>query len=136
MQFPCFVYRSPGTLRHSSGATYKTEWAQTETEYLDLRSSGWHGSVQEAIADAGSAAFLSHLSKAQAKRVQALKPWDKLKPEPVKAVESNPETEPVADAAPTRKEIEQQATLLGIKFDGRTTDKRLLDRISAIMKGE
>lgn len=132
MQFPCFVYRSPGTLRHSSGATYKTEWAQTETEYLDLRATGWHGSVQDAIADAGSAAFLSHLSKAQAKRVQALKPWDKLKPEPVKAVDP----EPVADSAPTRKEIEQQATLLGIKFDGRTTDKKLLDRISAIMKGE
>lgn len=131
MQFPCFVYRSPGTLRHSSGASYKIESAQTEAEYLDWLKQGWHGSLRDAIGHAGDAAFINHLSKAQAKRVQALKPWDKLKPEPVKPVEP----EPVPESMPSRQEIEQQATLMGIKFDGRTTDKRLLDRINAVMKG-
>ena len=33
------------------------------------------------------------------------------------------------NSAPTRTELEIKATELGIKFDGRTTDKRLLDKI-------
>lgn len=41
--------------------------------------------------------------------------------------------EPVPDDAsePTRAEIEQKATELGIKFDGRTSDKKLLALIEA-----
>jgi hypothetical protein len=35
------------------------------------------------------------------------------------------ETEPVDDAAPTREELEAKATELGIRFDGRTKDKKL-----------
>lgn len=34
------------------------------------------------------------------------------------------------DAPPTRTEMEQQAKMLGIKFDGRTTDAALLRKIS------
>jgi hypothetical protein len=33
------------------------------------------------------------------------------------------------NSAPTRAELEIMATELGIKFDGRTTDKRLSDKI-------
>jgi hypothetical protein len=33
------------------------------------------------------------------------------------------------NSAPTRVELETMATELGIKFDGRTTDKRLADKI-------
>ena len=33
------------------------------------------------------------------------------------------------NSAPTRAELETMATELGIKFDGRTTDKRLSDKI-------
>lgn len=36
---------------------------------------------------------------------------------------------------PTREEMEQQATLLGLKFDRRTSDRRLLERINEAMKG-
>lgn len=36
-----------------------------------------------------------------------------------------PAKEPEADAAPTRAELEQKAKELGLKFDGRTTDKKL-----------
>jgi hypothetical protein len=35
------------------------------------------------------------------------------------------ETEPVDDSAPTREELEAKATELGIRFDGRTKDKKL-----------
>jgi hypothetical protein len=33
------------------------------------------------------------------------------------------------NSAPTRVELETMATELGLKFDGRTTDKRLADKI-------
>jgi hypothetical protein len=43
-------------------------------------------------------------------------------------VESEPEQEPETaddEAAPTREELEAKATELGIRFDGRTKDKKL-----------
>jgi hypothetical protein len=41
-----------------------------------------------------------------------------------------------ADAAsmPTRAELEQKATELGLKFDGRTSDKKLRDLIAATLE--
>ncbi len=42
-----------------------------------------------------------------------------------KAAGSAPKDEPKPDAEPTRAELEQKATELGLKFDGRTTDKKL-----------
>lgn len=38
-------------------------------------------------------------------------------------------------APPTRAELEQKATELGIKFDGRTGDKKLAELIAAKLKG-
>lgn len=37
-------------------------------------------------------------------------------------------------AAPTRAELEAKATELGIKFDGRTSDKTLGEKIAAALK--
>lgn len=39
------------------------------------------------------------------------------------------------DAPPTRAELEQQAKKLGIKFDGRTSDKKLGEAIAEKLKG-
>lgn len=39
-----------------------------------------------------------------------------------------------AGAAPTRAELEAKATELGIKFDGRTGDKKLGDQIAAALE--
>lgn len=39
--------------------------------------------------------------------------------------------EPEDGSAPTREEMEEKATELGIKFDGRTTDAGLLKKIEA-----
>ncbi|MDQ0022909.1 hypothetical protein J2X90_000695 [Variovorax paradoxus] len=41
---------------------------------------------------------------------------------------------PAADAPPTRAELEQKAKELGIKFDGRTGDKKLAEAIAAKVK--
>lgn len=35
------------------------------------------------------------------------------------------DNEPIDDSAPTREELEAKATELGIRFDGRTKDKKL-----------
>ena len=48
--------------------------------------------------------------------------------EEAKAGKSKPTAEN-DDAAPTRAELEQKATELGIKFDGRTADKTLAKKI-------
>jgi hypothetical protein len=43
--------------------------------------------------------------------------------------------EPVSDdAPPTREELEAKATELQIRFDGRTSDKALRDRIAAALE--
>lgn len=41
-----------------------------------------------------------------------------------------------ADAPPTRAELEQKATELGLKFDGRTGDKKLGEMIAEALKGQ
>lgn len=37
---------------------------------------------------------------------------------------------------PTRDELEQKANELGIKFDGRTTDRKLIEKIEEVLRGE
>lgn len=57
---------------------------------------------------------------------EMLNPKSKAAPEP--------EPEPVNDSAQTRAELEQKATELGLKFDGRTSDKKLGEMISEALK--
>jgi hypothetical protein len=45
-----------------------------------------------------------------------------------------PVNEPQDDAAPTREEMEIKADELGIWYDGRTSDKKLLERITEALK--
>lgn len=40
-----------------------------------------------------------------------------------------------AEPAPTRAELEQKATELGVSFNSRTSDATLADRIAAALKG-
>jgi hypothetical protein len=40
---------------------------------------------------------------------------------------------PVDNTAPTREELEAKAAELGIKFDGRTTDKSLAEKIESVI---
>lgn len=41
---------------------------------------------------------------------------------------------PANETMPTRAELEQQAHALGIKFDGRTNDSKLAEKIAAKLK--
>jgi hypothetical protein len=50
------------------------------------------------------------------------------------AINGKPEApEPVDNSPPTRAEMEQKARELKIKFDGRTTDRKLLGLIESAM---
>lgn len=62
--------------------------------------------------------------------------WFRTPTEAGESVKVAPAPEPVpADDAPvTRAELEQKARELSIKFDGRTTDKKLRDMIDAKLK--
>lgn len=44
--------------------------------------------------------------------------------------------EVVDNSAPTREELADKASELGIKFDGRTTDKALSEKIEAALAGQ
>lgn len=65
--------------------------------------------------------------------------WVKTLAETVKPVQANPiepvePVEPEDNLPPSREELELKATDLGIKFDGRTSDKKLLALIEDALK--
>lgn len=139
MNYPIFVYKSPGPFGGLLGGSYQYRSVADAAEHDAALADGWHATADDAIVAAGKEAFTHGVNKRQLARVLKNKPWERL-PKPAKPAEVVPVVEPVAqapadDAPPTRAEIEEQATLLGIKFDGRTSDKRLLDRIAEAMKG-
>jgi len=126
-QFPQMLYKSPGIYKKPGGGTYTYISVQTQEELEDKLASGWFVSSAEAIIEAGENATPAGKPKPKwaikpIKKKKAAKPLDWR--EQVKVVE--PVVEPITDdAQPTREELEIKATELGIKFDGRTKDKKL-----------
>ena len=102
MQFPRFVFRCPGAYQRMGGS-YGYRSVEDEESHAKAIAEGWFGTLPEAIE--------AHDNPK--------------KPEPVAA------QEPAPDAPPTRQELEQKAKELGLKFDGRTTDKKLAALIAA-----
>lgn len=123
--FPTLVYRAPGSSQHSSGGRYRYRGAANQAEYDALLAEGWHSTILAAVVAAGDRAFAHNrkpaglLAKARAKLAEQA---------PVAA----PEAED--DAPATRVEMEAKAVELGIKFDGRTTDARLLAKITEALR--
>jgi hypothetical protein len=103
--FPTIVYKSPG--RHSGppGKTYDYKGVADESEMAAALADGWFRTLSEAC-------------DPPAKPAQA----------PV--VDSGGFSD---EAPPTRTELETKARELGLSFDGRTTDKRLAERIAAAL---
>jgi hypothetical protein len=106
VDFPTILYRVPGA--HSgNGFTYDYAGALDQKAADALKAQGWH----ETLADAVS-------------------------PPSVEPAVSEPEPDPEPDvpdddAPPTRAELEAKANELGVKFDGRTSDAKLLAKIDA-----
>jgi hypothetical protein len=105
IEFPVIVYKDKGKYQRPKG-TYDFCGANNQEELDQKLSEGWFLTLEEATTPA--------------------KPVEKPSPEPQKPV-----FEPVLDddAPPTREELETKATELGIKFDGRYSDKRIAQLI-------
>lgn len=132
--FPTMVYRSPGQQRKPGGGTYDFIGVQTQDELDAKLATGWFSTAAEAIEAAGDNAggFKKPKPKWAIKPIKKKKPakpldWrEQAKAAQAVATEVELEPEPVIeDAAPTRAELEAKATELGIRFDGRTKDKKL-----------
>jgi hypothetical protein len=103
-EFPAFVYQATGKYQRPGGG-YDFLHVKDETEFQNALADGWFETLEAAV--------------------EARKP-KKFAETPVsKAAE--PVSEPSVDdnAPPTREELEAKATELGIKFDGRYSDKRI-----------
>ena len=87
-----------------AGGTYDHMLVETAAAMDEALASGWFKTMPEAIS-AGLPA-----------------------PVPVVAVQ------PISEMPPTRAELETKATELGLKFDGRTSDKKLADLIKATLE--
>jgi hypothetical protein len=130
--FPAMIYKSPGQQRKPGGGTYNFDSVQTQEELDEKLAAGWFESSAEAIEAAGDKAN----GNVKPKPKWAIKPTKKKKPakpldwrETVKAEPAPapaPEPDPIdEEAGPTREELEAKATELGIRFDGRTKNKKL-----------
>ena len=101
IELPAILYQSPGPHKKPGGGTYRIVGINTQEE-LDAKLSAWR-------------------IKAKAKKTKKRKPskplgWKQPAIKPVPVIE---------DAPPTRAELETKAKELGIRFDGRTRDKKL-----------
>lgn len=137
--FPLLVYKSPGIYKKPNGKTYGFVSVQGQDELDEKLAAGWYLSSAEAIEAAGDSAIPPAKPRPKwatkpAKKKKPAKPLDWREKAKAKAKAaaaavapvSEPEPEQIADdAPPTRAELEAKATELGIRFDGRTRDKKL-----------
>lgn len=114
MEFPTIVYKVPGKYKApgGKGRTYDYCGAQDQIEFDALIASGWFETIAEAQDAQNKPAPAAQVAP-QAVQVQAS----------------------ADNAPPTRVELEIKAAELGIKFDGRTTDAKLSERIDEALKG-
>jgi hypothetical protein len=114
--FPKMLYRFPAQARDSvalQDGTYDVLRVVSEAEQADCLAEGWF----EAPADA-KAAFAEKLAATEA----------------AAKAEAEAATLAASNQGPTREELEAKATELGLKFDGRTSDKKLSEAILEKLK--
>ena len=124
IELPAILYQSPGPHKKPGGGTYRIVGIKTQEELDAKLLAGWFASSAEAIEAAGDKAttpkrVAEWRLKAKAKKTKKRRPSKPLGwklPVPVPVIE---------DAPPTRAELETKAKELGIRFDGRTRDKKL-----------
>lgn len=107
--FPTILYKTPGPHKKPRGGTYKTTGAADKAEFDALLAKGWFPSYEEAVA-----------GKVAGKATKAAAPVED-------AVDEV--------SAPTRDELEAKAKELGVSFNGRTSDKKLAERIAEALEG-
>jgi len=106
--FPTIMYRTPGPHKKPRGGTYAYHGAADQEEFDALIAKGWFPSYEEAVAGKVG------------KKIAA----------PAKVEEA-----PIDEVSgPTREELETKANELGVSYDGRTSDKKLAERIAEALE--
>lgn len=126
MIFPALVYKSPGNYTHHATKGLYDCIAAIDADMLAVwLDRGYYLSIDDAVKAAGDKAF-------KVKKVTlSVKPKKKKKPsKPLGVAKPEKEAVKLDNTPPTRKELEQKATELGIKYDGRWNDKRLASVIA------
>jgi hypothetical protein len=138
MLFPAMLYKSPGIHRKPGGGTYDYISVGTQEECDIKLDGGWFSSSDQAVEAAGDMANGLKKPKSEwamkpIKKKRPSKPLDwreRLNKEPVAIPLPLTESNPIDEySEPTRAELETKANELGIKFDGRTRDKKLTQLI-------
>lgn len=114
-RFPKMLFQYPGREAFQDGL-YSHCIVHDEDEHADALNDGWHEDPP-----AARRAHEESLAHAAAETEAAA------------AARDAEELERLKTAPPTRDEMETQATNLGLKFDGRTSDKKLLGLIEAAL---
>lgn len=120
MEYPALVYRCPGAQFGPNGTTYDAIGVEDDAQLCAALAQGWSKSLVEAVA-----IYLGAPDESVADSVPD-----------VDAAEAEEKSAGDEIAPPTREELEQKANELGIKFDGRTTDRKLLEKIEEALRGE
>lgn len=120
MDYPALVYRCPGLHFGPHGTTYDALGVQDELQLRAALSEGWSKSLVEAVST-----YLGAFDEFVAYSVPN-----------VNAAADEEISEGDEQNPPTREELEQKANQLGLKFDGRTTDRKLLEKIEEALRGE
>lgn len=116
MEFPRLLYRCPGE-HQCPGGTFSSIGANDQAEFDKHVAAGWHPTMPDAMETIG-------------------KKVDAGKPAPVTATHDSASGDADdTEVPPTRAELEQKATELGIKFAPNIGDKKLAEKIDAALKG-
>lgn len=139
-EFPKAMYKSPGDMP-IQGHMQQYRVVADQQEQEQARADGWYLTSQEA-----QDAYVSKSSGDAKETVASNGPSSEPLPSLVaEAADGSPAPDDAAtsddgagdaveSAPPTRDELERKATELGIKFDGRTSDKKLSAAIEAKLK--
>ena len=134
MIYPGFVYRSPGP-RISASRCFDLCSVADESAFAEKIAAGWSETLDQAYEKAGGGfvkpkvAGWRKVKKAKKPRKPS-RPLDGINHRLIAKETPVAAPEPVADESPvTRAEMEAKAIEIGLKFDGRTTDRVLLQRI-------
>ena len=104
-EFPTIVYRTPGPYRGPKGATYDYRGIADQAALQDALGGGWHLTLPDAIAGLHARTVVAEMAEAQ------------------EAIET------VTDE--TREALEAKAKALGVSFNWKTSDAKLIERIAA-----
>lgn len=120
MDYPAMLYRCPGAHFGPDGATYDSIGVEDDAQLSAALANGWTQTIVQAVAiyhGTFNAPLANSVQNVDASEAEKINEGDETSP-------------------PTREELEQKANELGIKFDGRTTDRKLLEKIEEVLRGE